>query len=93
MQQPFQNQNQYQPQQQDAQQANNNMNNNNNNNSTRPPSPHPPVIFEWEIPLIELSFGPRIGRGGYGEVYRGMWGGTEVSSTSITYKFQVLIIS
>lgn len=28
---------------------------------------------------MELSFGPRIGRGGYGEVYRGMWGGTEVA--------------
>lgn len=35
--------------------------------------------FEWEIPFSELTFGPRIGRGGYGEVYRGVWGGTEVA--------------
>jgi len=57
-----------QPQHQDGQ-----------NNATRPPSPHSQTIFEWEIPLVELSFGPRVGRGGYGEVYRGMWGGTEVA--------------
>jgi tRNA A-37 threonylcarbamoyl transferase component Bud32 len=43
------------------------------------PPAAPPASFEWEIPLLELSFGPRIGRGGYGEVYRGMWGGTEVA--------------
>lgn len=60
---------------------NNNINNNNNNTNNRPPSPHQqPTIFEWEIPLMELSFGPRIGRGGYGEVYRSMWGGTEVAA-------------
>jgi serine/threonine protein kinase len=35
--------------------------------------------FEWEIQYSELTFGPRIGRGGYGEVYRGMWSGTEVA--------------
>lgn len=40
---------------------------------------NPPQFFEWEIPISELTFGPRIGRGGYGEVYRGMWGGTEVA--------------
>lgn len=38
-----------------------------------------PSGFEWEIPFSELTFGPRIGRGGYGEVYRGVWGGTEVA--------------
>lgn len=35
--------------------------------------------FEWEIPMSELTFGPRIGRGGYGEVFRGLWSGTEVA--------------
>jgi hypothetical protein len=72
-QQQQQNQQQIQPQQQlNAQQA--------VASGTRPPSPPHNTVFEWEIPLLELSFGPRIGRGGYGEVYRGMWGGTEVRS-------------
>lgn len=71
--QQIQQQQQIQQHNQDVQMANN------NGNTPRPPSPHAPVNFEWEIPLLELSFGPRIGRGGYGEVYRGMWGGTEVN--------------
>lgn len=50
--------------------------NSNNKQVEKNMSPH---NFEWEIPFKELAFGPRIGRGGYGEVYRGMWGGTEVA--------------
>jgi len=35
--------------------------------------------FEWEVPLSEISLGVRIGRGGYGQVFRGNWRGTEVA--------------
>eukprot|EP00026_Physarum_polycephalum_P001472 Phypoly_transcript_01474.p1 GENE.Phypoly_transcript_01474~~Phypoly_transcript_01474.p1 ORF type:complete len:947 (+),score=238.69 Phypoly_transcript_01474:130-2970(+) len=78
-------QQQQQAQQQQQQQQNQQPPQNQPNNAqqatnlNRPPSPHGTQVFEWEIPLMELSFGPRIGRGGYGEVYRGMWGGTEVA--------------
>ncbi|KAF2075586.1 hypothetical protein CYY_003129 [Polysphondylium violaceum] len=35
--------------------------------------------FEWEVPLSEITLGARIGRGGYGQVFRGNWRGTEVA--------------
>jgi tRNA A-37 threonylcarbamoyl transferase component Bud32 len=34
---------------------------------------------QWEIEIEELEFGPRIGRGAYGEVYRGMYRETDVA--------------
>lgn len=40
----------------------------------------PPVEpDEWEIPAEELEFGPRIGIGSFGEVYRGTWRHTDVA--------------
>ena len=33
---------------------------------------------EWEVQLDEVQLGQFIGRGGFGEVYKGMWRGTEV---------------
>ncbi|KYQ99761.1 leucine-rich repeat-containing protein (LRR) [Tieghemostelium lacteum] len=35
--------------------------------------------FEWEVPLSDITLGVRIGRGGYGQVFRGNWRGTEVA--------------
>jgi len=32
----------------------------------------------WKIDYNELTLQQSIGSGGYGEVFRGMWGGTEV---------------
>ena len=34
---------------------------------------------QWEIDIDEIEFGPRIGRGAYGEVYRGMYRETDVA--------------
>ncbi|KAI8475823.1 MAG: sterile alpha motif and leucine zipper containing kinase AZK [Monoraphidium minutum] len=34
---------------------------------------------EWEIDPAEITLGPRIGIGSYGEVYKGTWRGTEVA--------------
>ncbi|KAI5071494.1 hypothetical protein GOP47_0013745 [Adiantum capillus-veneris] len=36
-------------------------------------------VAEWEIPWEELVVGERIGLGSYGEVYHGVWHGTEVA--------------
>lgn len=36
-------------------------------------------VDQWEIDLSELEFGPRIGRGAYGEVFRGLYRETEVA--------------
>lgn len=58
----------------------NNTNQNTNNKSEPSSVKSSSSTFEWEIPFKELTFGPRIGRGGYGEVFRGMWGGTEVAA-------------
>jgi hypothetical protein len=33
----------------------------------------------WEIDPAEITLGQRIGIGSYGEVYKGMWRGTEVA--------------
>ncbi|KAG2483816.1 hypothetical protein HYH03_017339 [Edaphochlamys debaryana] len=41
--------------------------------------PLPPSYKELEIDPGELTFGPRIGIGSYGEVYKGTWRGTEVA--------------
>ncbi|KAK3007214.1 hypothetical protein RJ639_017500 [Escallonia herrerae] len=34
---------------------------------------------EWNIDFSELNYGPRIGIGFFGEVFRGIWNGTEVA--------------
>ncbi len=34
---------------------------------------------DWEIDYDELTVGPQLGVGGYGEVYRALWKGTEVA--------------
>jgi serine/threonine protein kinase len=34
---------------------------------------------DWEIDYDELTMGPQLGVGGYGEVYRALWKGTEVA--------------
>eukprot|EP00798_Chlamydomonas_sp_ICE-L_P014009 gene14009-19943_t len=34
---------------------------------------------DWEIEFSELEYGQRIGIGSYGEVYKGVWRGTEVA--------------
>eukprot|EP01133_Synstelium_polycarpum_P017737 gene17737-21148_t len=42
-------------------------------------TPPPEKPFEWEVPFSELVLGMRIGRGGYGQVFRGSWRGTEIA--------------
>ncbi|GAX75441.1 hypothetical protein CEUSTIGMA_g2885.t1 [Chlamydomonas eustigma] len=46
---------------------------------SRMPSLHLGAHNDWEINHRELTFGPRIGIGSYGEVYKGTWRGTEVA--------------
>jgi hypothetical protein len=47
------------------------------------PRPLPPGLDDaagaWEIDPHEVTLGPRIGIGSYGEVYKGTWRGTEVA--------------
>jgi hypothetical protein len=50
----------------------------------QPPDPGPPPMSlgshaAWEIDPVEITLGQRIGIGSYGEVYKGMWRGTEVA--------------
>lgn len=42
-------------------------------------APHDRETDEWEVQLSDLTFGPRIGRGAYGEVFRGYYRETEVA--------------
>jgi len=41
--------------------------------------------FDWEIPYEELQFGPKIGEGTYGVVYKGRWHGTPVAIKKLKY--------
>lgn len=50
----------------------------------QPPDPGPPPMSlgshaAWEIDPSEITLGQRIGIGSYGEVYKGLWRGTEVA--------------
>jgi hypothetical protein len=55
-------------------------------NSVLQERPHHPVAImdvkpagDWEVDPREITLGPRIGIGSYGEVYKGTWRGTEVA--------------
>lgn len=39
---------------------------------------------EWEIDLHELDIGEQLGAGGHGQVFKGMWKGTEVAVKMMT---------
>ena len=49
-----------------------------------PAAPSAVVQREWEIPLEELRFGPRIGSGAFGEVVKAVWQGTDVAVKRMT---------